>query len=92
MPPLYRGMSNLKPTDEFLSRGGTELAPCSTTSKLSIATKYGLSVEGLLLKVDLDNSLSSGVDIQWLSAYPQASQPSDSLRKPDPYLTGLDLS
>ena len=36
---LYRGMRNVDVPNEFLEKGGTELAPMSTTSDLTIALK-----------------------------------------------------
>jgi hypothetical protein len=38
-------MKNLKPSDEFKTRGGTELAPMSTTTDIKTAVEYSLSSE-----------------------------------------------
>ena len=40
---FWRGMRNRKVPDEFLERGGTELAPMSTTSNLVVAMQYSVS-------------------------------------------------
>ena len=37
---LWRGMRNLQVSKDFLSKGGTELAPMSTTADLKIAVRY----------------------------------------------------
>ena len=39
---FWRGMRNRKVPEEFLERGGTELAPMSTTSNLVIAMQYSV--------------------------------------------------
>jgi hypothetical protein len=48
---LWRGMKNLKPTDEFISAGGTELGCLSTTSNLEVAVEYSISGASLLFKL-----------------------------------------
>lgn len=69
---LWRGLKNMKISDEFLSdrKGGTELAPMSTTSSLEVAAKYASSGDSVLLKISLDNFMQYGADLQWLSAFP----------------------
>ena len=37
---LFRGMSNRKIFDTFMAKGGTELAPMSTSSDLVVALRY----------------------------------------------------
>lgn len=69
---LWRGLKNMALPDDFLKnqKGGTELAPMSTTTDLSVATKYACSGESVLLKISLDNFMQYGADLQWLSAFP----------------------
>ena len=69
---LWRGMKNLRVGDEFmeLRRGGTELAPMSTTTKLSVAAHYGLSGGTLLFKIKVDNVLQIGANLEFLTAFP----------------------
>ena len=42
MPVLWRGMRDMKTTDEFMQKGGTEMAFMSTTSQMSVAVRYSL--------------------------------------------------
>jgi hypothetical protein len=60
---LWRGMKNLRVSEEFMSmrRGGTELAPMSTTSNLAVAAHYGVSGGSLVLKLNVDNFMQFGV-------------------------------
>ena len=69
---LWRGMKNLRVGDEFmeLRRGGTELAPMSTTTKLSVAAHYGLSGGTLLFKIKVDNVMQIGASLEFLTAFP----------------------
>ena len=52
---LWRGMRNLDVGDKFLAdrRGGTEVAPMSTTTDMSVAVHYGLSEGSLLFLLKL---------------------------------------
>ena len=54
---LWRGMQGLKVSDDFQMnrRGGTELAPMSTTSDIRVAAHYGMSEGSLLFKLKVDN-------------------------------------
>ena len=54
---LYRGMRNLDVTDDFMDgrAGGTEVAPMSTTTDISIAAQYGLSKGSLLFMIKVQN-------------------------------------
>ena len=68
---LYRGMSNVEIESDFLSKGGTELAPMSTTEKMAIAIKF--SSEGthaVLLRVRTTGFMNLGAQLGWLSVYP----------------------
>jgi hypothetical protein len=69
---LWRGMKNMKLPEDFLKnrKGGTELAPMSTTTNLSVAAKYASSDESVLFKIVLDNFMEFGADLSWLSAFP----------------------
>ena len=73
---LWRGMKNLRVSDDFMHmrRGGTELAPMSTTSDLAVAAHYGVSSGSLVLKVKVDNFMQYGADVQWLSAFPAEAE------------------
>ena len=69
---LYRGMKGMKVQDNFLQmgKGGTELAPMSTTSSLKVAMMYSASEDSLLLRVLSKNFMVRGPDISFLSAFP----------------------
>ena len=59
---LYRGMKHMQVQDNFLQRGkgGTELAPMSTTSDLTVAMMYAASENSLLLRVITHNFMVRG--------------------------------
>ncbi len=57
---LWRGMKNLKPSDEFKTRGGTELAPMSTTTGIKTAVEYSLSSESFDLHDRQQKRLAEG--------------------------------
>ena len=67
---LYRGMKNVTTPKRFLEIGGTELAPMSTTSSLSVAMSYSASKDSVLLRILTDSFISRGPDISFLSAFP----------------------
>mmetsp|Transcript_17093 Transcript_17093/g.41162 ORF Transcript_17093/g.41162 Transcript_17093/m.41162 type:complete len:536 (-) Transcript_17093:134-1741(-) len=67
---LWRGMRDLKATEEFLKNGGTELAFMSTTTDIEVALRYSLSKNSLLLRILPENFMAYGADLQWVSAFP----------------------
>jgi len=69
---LFRGMRGMKVQDNFLQqgRGGTELAPMSTTRSLKVAMQYAASENSLLLRIDTKNFMVRGPAISFLSAFP----------------------
>jgi len=71
---LYRGMKNVKATKRFLEIGGTELAPMSTTSSLSVAMRYSASTDSVLLRILTDSFISRGPDISFFSAFPEEQE------------------
>ena len=71
---LWRGMKDLEVTDTFMKMGGTQFAPMSTTSDVSVATRYGLSSGSLLLKINISNQLQHGASLSWLSAFPNEAE------------------
>merc|ERR1719506_240193 len=52
---LYRGMKDVTAPAGFMELGGTELAPMSTTSDLSVAMRYSASVRAVLLRLITDS-------------------------------------
>ena len=67
---LYRGMAGVRIQPEFLTEGGTELAPMSTTSSLKIAMEYSAGEKALLLRIKTKNFMTRGPSICFLSAFP----------------------
>jgi len=69
---LWRGMKNLDMTDDFLQKrkGGTELAPMSTTTKMSVAADYAMSSNSLLFALKVNSFMQYGAPLSWLSAFP----------------------
>jgi len=67
---LWRGMRNLKTSEDFEARGGTELAPMSTTTQLKVALQYAEAQHSLLLKLKTDSFMGRGASIQFLSCFP----------------------
>ncbi len=68
---VWRGMKNLKPSDDFKMRGGTELAPMSTTTDIKTAVEYSFSSESLIFMIVTKNDLhlQRGASLSWLSAF-----------------------
>ena len=57
-----------------MQRGGTELAPMSTTSSLEVAVKYSKSASSVLFRLRTRSSMERGADIAWLSCFPQEQE------------------
>jgi len=68
--PLFRGMKGMEVDGDFLRKGGTELAPMSTTSDLGIAMHYSASESSLLLRVASSSFMNKAPEISFLSAFP----------------------
>mmetsp|Transcript_10724 Transcript_10724/g.37521 ORF Transcript_10724/g.37521 Transcript_10724/m.37521 type:complete len:575 (-) Transcript_10724:236-1960(-) len=78
---LWRGLKNREMSEDFMLvdangkyKGGTELAPMSTTTEFAVAAKYSHSDKSLLFKVVLDNFMQYGAEVKWLSAFPQEEE------------------
>ena len=63
-------MKNVSMPEEFLKKGGTELAPMSTTSNLAVAMEYSASPKAVLLRLRTEDFMTRGPDISILSAFP----------------------
>jgi hypothetical protein len=90
---LWRGMSYMKLPEEFSAQGGTELAPMSTTTDVSVAISYAIKKDtrsALLFRFVTRNNLERGADVQWLSMFPanqrRCSLPCPSCRERAPNL------
>ena len=74
---LWRGMRAMKFSDEFSTEGGTELAPMSTTTDVSVAISYAIKNDtrsALLFRFVTRNNLERGAEVQWLSMFPNESE------------------
>ena len=58
---LWRGMKDVAASDVFMERGGTELAPMSTTAALQVAVQYSQAATSLLFKLRTDTFMGRGV-------------------------------
>jgi len=71
---LWRGMRDIHADNGFMSRGGAELAPCSTTEELEVAAQYARggesTTEALLFRITVTSPLQRGADLMFLSAFP----------------------
>merc|ERR1712196_304363 len=68
---LWRGMKDMQVSSEFLRQGGTEIAPCSTTTDMSVAVTFSASKHVLLLQLLCRSFITRGADLSFLSAYPE---------------------
>jgi serine/threonine protein kinase len=74
---LWRGMSYMQLPQQFNAEGGTELAPMSTTTDVSVAISYAVKKDtrsALLFRFVTRNNLERGADVQWLSIFPGESE------------------
>lgn len=75
---LYRGLKDMAAPDSFMADGGTELAPMSTTSDLSVALRYSASrtitSEHVLLRLITDSFYDRGPNVSFLSAFPNEAE------------------
>lgn len=71
---LWRGLQNRNVTEAFTKSGGTEQALMSTTTDIGVAVQYSLSPFSLLFKIKVEDFMSMGADLKWLSAFPDESE------------------
>ena len=68
-------MANVAPTDAFLSNGGTEVAPMSTTSDLKVALRYATRhPNAFIFKLRIDSFMQRGANITAYSCFPSESE------------------
>jgi hypothetical protein len=67
---LYRGMKGVSVPTEFISKGGSELAPMSTTKNLKVAVQYAASERSVLLRLRTTTFMQRGADLSFPSAFP----------------------
>merc|ERR1712196_98603 len=66
----WRGMRDLQVPKEFLEHGGTETAPCSTTTDIGIAVSFSASKNVLIMQLHCRSFMHRGANLAFLSAYP----------------------
>ena len=75
---LFRGMNDRGVMNTFITEGGTELAPMSTTAELWVALQYCMDgasgSTNTLLWIRSKNFMVRGVDLEWLSAFPHEKE------------------
>lgn len=71
---LYRGLRDMRVTDEIMVQGGTELAPMSTTTSLEVAVRYSVSPNSVLLRLHTRSFMERGADLSFLSCFPAESE------------------
>jgi len=72
---VWRGLQGVLITDAFLERGGTELAPMSTSKELDVAMQYAFGGSSLIFKLSTASFMERGADISVLSAFPAEAEP-----------------
>ena len=60
--------------DSFFKKGGTELAPMSTTTSLEVALNYCTSSNAVLLCLNCASFMRRGADLAFLSAFPREAE------------------
>jgi len=71
---LYRGLAGRSILPQFFAKGGTELAPMSTTCNLKVALQYASSEHAVILRLKTRGFMGRGVDISFLSCFPAESE------------------
>jgi len=74
---LWRGMRNVQvgEGDCFRDRGGTEIAPMSTSASYEVALEYSSRAEKrLLFKIKTSGFIDRGAGLQYLSAFPDEQE------------------
>lgn len=72
---LWRGMRDIKTSDEFLRSGGVEVAPMSTTYSLKTAIHYATKGEAnTIFKIVTNSFMDRGANIAFLSTYPKEEE------------------
>lgn len=72
---LWRGVRGMQVSDLFLSEGGTELAPMSTSKEPSIALRYARGAkDALIFRLSSTSFMNLGCDLTSLSAFPHEKE------------------
>ena len=72
---LWRGMRDIKVSDEFGSYGGVELAPMSTSYSLDTAIHYALKGDvNIIFRIVSASFMERGANIEYLSSFPREQE------------------
>jgi len=71
---LYRGLAGRSIPSEFLAKGGTDLAPMSTTRNLKVALRYAASEHAVIVRIRTGGLVYRGADIAFLSCFPAEAE------------------
>eukprot|EP00668_Euglena_longa_P006643 GGOE01007946.1.p1 GENE.GGOE01007946.1~~GGOE01007946.1.p1 ORF type:complete len:885 (+),score=274.05 GGOE01007946.1:228-2657(+) len=71
---LWRGMRDRTVSEDFMLKGGSELACMSTSSDLSVVASYARSKLPLLFRLKVDSPMELGADLRWLSVFPDEAE------------------
>jgi len=71
---LWRGLKNMEVTDDFLLKGGTELACMSTSTDLDVICQYARSHVPLIFRLRVDSPMEMGADLSWISLFPHEKE------------------
>eukprot|EP00961_Rhodomonas_salina_P269824 3645169-Rhodomonas_salina.3 len=70
---LWRGLKNVRISEQLQRRGGTELALMSTSASLDVACKYARSASPLIVRCHA-RGLGRGCSIQYVSVFPMEDE------------------
>ena len=71
---LWRGMRNVVAPERLSRRGGTELAPLSTSTSLALAATFSTSRNALVQVINARTFMQRGADLAWLSTAPHEQE------------------
>ena len=71
---LWRGLKDAEVPEEFVSAGGTENAPMSTTRSLEVAMNYSASAMPMLMRINVGTFMQLGADLGFVSTFPDENE------------------
>ncbi len=72
---LWRGMKNIKVSEDFASYGGVEMAPMSTSYSLDTAIQYASKGDAnIIFRIVSSSFMERGANIEFLSAFPKEQE------------------
>ncbi len=72
---LWRGMRNIKVSEEFVTYGGVEMAPMSTSYSLDTAIHYASKGDAnIIFRIVSSSFMERGANIEFLSSFPREQE------------------